>query len=327
MSDRKVNLTRAQMLKVLKENNFIKRDVARSLGVDEASVRRACDKHNIDTDLERRSNLEDIVTTKYQVKKGNSGRKVKEGRLVVIPDLHANTVIWPVLQAVCEFIKDFQPQYLIQLGDIMDYECLLGVTKKKYPSFDGKDFASLEKEFQATAKIISMLNEAAPKGCKKYLLKGNHEYRADELIKRYPEFETLFGLEQRLDLSGWEVKPYLERLKIGKLNFIHGEFYGQSPVKKHLITYQKNVVFGHTHAISQDSMPSPMRSLPIVGYNIGCICTLNADYMRNKSSRAEHGFGYGVVDEVMGDFFFLPTRIVYGRFWARDKWYGTRKKD
>lgn len=319
---RKVNLSRAQMLKALQENGFSFTEVGRILHVDEASVRRACKRLDIDVDMERSHYVATAQTTQYATKGGNSGRKANSSTFVVIPDMHAHTVVWESLKVVCDFIKDYRPSYLIQIGDIMDYECLLGIGKKRYPAFDGKDMGGLNREFQAVAKIISMLNEAAPKGCKKIFLEGNHEHRVTELLRKAPEFADQFKLDRRVNMSGWDIKAYLEKFKLGKLNFIHGEFYGQTPTRKHLQVYQKNVVFGHTHAIEQASLPSPMREIPIVGYNIGCLCTLNADYCRNKSSRVEHGFGYGYFDEQSGDFDCTVKRIIHGKFWAEGKRYG-----
>lgn len=320
-------LTRNSLLKLLKEHRFTKTEVAKVLGVGEASIRRACEKFNIDCDMERKSELASTKPPKYKTLKGGTSKAFNKGTFVIVPDLHADTVIWDYLQTVCEFIRVFKPQVLVQLGDLMDYECLLGMQKRKYPSFDGKDFASLEREFQACAKILTMFNAVAPKGCRKIFLKGNHEWRADDLIKKFPEFKSVFDIEKRLDFSGWEVHPYLQKVKIGKLNIIHGEFFGQSPVKKHLMTYQKNVVFGHTHAIGQETLSSPMREIPIWGAMLGCITHLNADYMRNKSSRAEHGFGYGVWEEKSGDFDCRVVRIIKGHFWAEGKWWGKRDRD
>jgi len=321
-----MKITRQKLLTLLKENKFVKTEVAEALQIDEASVRRLCKKHKIDTKMERTAGVTNTKHTQYKSVKKSNASKANEGSFVIVPDLHAHEVIWEYLATVCDFIREFKPKVLIQLGDLMDYECLLGMQKRKYPSFDGKDLGSLETEFQASAKILTMLNAAAPKGCRKVFLKGNHEWRADDLIKKFPEFKNLFDIEKRLDFTGWEVHAYLKKVKIGKLNVIHGEFFGQNPVMKHLTTYQKNIVFGHTHAIGQATLPSPMREIPIWGAMLGCLTNLNAAYMRNHSSRAEHGFGYGWWDEKSGDFDCKIARIIHGNFWANGKRYTTNVK-
>ena len=318
---RKVNLTRSQLLRLLKDNGFEKKATAQQLGVDEASVRRACERLQIDTDTERASVLAASQATCYPTETRHGKHVCQSHTFVAIPDTHAHTIIWSYLALVCQFMKDFKPQYCIHLGDLMDYECLMGIQKKRYPSFDGQDIGKLEREFQASAKTISMINTSLPKDCKKVFLSGNHEHRVTELLAKAPEFANTFTLEKRIDMHGWEILPFLEKFKLAKLNFIHGEFYGKYPVSKHLDCYQKNVLFGHTHAIAQETKPSPMREIPIWGAMCGCLCTLNADYMRNKSSRAEHGFAYGWFDQKTGDFDCRIVRIIRGNFWTESKRY------
>ena len=321
MTQPKVNLTRSQLLKLLQDNGFDKSAVADILGVGEASIRRACKRLTIDCDVEKRAKIADVKIPKFRSKTSSSSASCKVGTFVVVPDTHAQTVLWNYLALVCQFIRDFKPEYIIHIGDLMDYECLMGKMKTKYPSFDGADMKSLATEYEACAKQISMINQAAPKNCKKIFLKGNHEHRADMLIKKNPEFKEILEMEQHLELQGWQIMPYLQKVKLGKLNFIHGEFYGTHPVKKHLEVYQKNVVFGHTHAIEQSTKPSPMREIPIWGAMAGCLCSVNADYMRNKSSRAEHGFAYGWFEKDSGDFDVMIKRIIRGKFWAEGRRY------
>ena len=316
-------LTKAQLLKLLREHNWVKTDVARSVGVDEKTIRRWCDSHNINAEEERKMAIANTPIRKYSTSKASTGKKATEGTFVIVPDLHAHEVDWNYLATVCAFIKDFKPKVLIQLGDLMDYECLMSKRKMKYPSFDGKDIQSLDVEFKACANIISKLNNSAPKDCTKWFLKGNHEYRADIICKDFPEFTKLLSLEENLDFGDWKIFEYLDpEVKLGKLHIIHGEFYGSNHVQKHLKHYQKNVVYGHTHGIQQDTMASPMRKIPIWGASIGCGCNVNPDYQRNKSNAWQHGFAYGWWNEATGDFDVQIKRVINGKFWAEGTRYG-----
>jgi hypothetical protein len=319
--DRKVNLTRAQLLKLLKEHQWEKLSVAEALGVDEASIRRACRRHNIDTDLERKSDVENFNPTVLKVHKPESKAQVQKGSFIVYPDIHDKDVNWKSFNAVCEFERDFKPEYKIQIGDLLDYEALMGKVKQKYPNFDAADLKSLDIGFQAASKIVSILNQASSSQTKNILLKGNHEYRADMLVKKHPEFENLLNFQKRIDLTGWNVLEYLVPFRLGKLNFIHGEFYGANHVKKHLIHYQKNVLYGHTHQVAQDTLASPMREIATWGASIGCLCDLNPDYQRNKSNAWEHGFAYGWFDEKTGDFQPMVNRIINNQFHAEGRHY------
>lgn len=321
MGKLKVNLTRAQLLKLLQEKNFCKERVAESLGVSESAIRRACKRHKVVVQQERKAMIPKQTIPKFMSKQTGSSHTPNIGTFLVYPDLHANTVNWEALNLVCQFAQDFKPEYVIQIGDWMDYLCLMSKIKSKYPSFDCEDLRSLQLEYEACSKQRSMINQVLPQGCKKVYQLGNHEHRATMLMKAHPELTSILDMETHLDLRGWTIIPYLQRFKLGKLNFIHGEFFGASHVQKHLRHYQKNVLYGHTHGIQQDTMASPMREIPTWGASIGCLCDVNPDYQRNKSNQWQHGFAYGWFDKNSGDFDVMIKRIIHGKFWAEGRRY------
>lgn len=318
----KLTISRQELLRILKVCNFEKLRTAEKLGVDEATVRRLCRRLKIDTTKERESFLRqtELVSSYPTTPSSRSNKSSRKGTFVAIPDLHARNAIWSHLEKLALFISDFRPQYIIQLGDAMDYECLYGIHRQKNPFIFGRDIHTLDMEFQALARIVRLLNSVSPRDSEKFLLKGNHEYRADRLIERLPEFHSLVSLDNHIDLAGWKVLPYLKPLKLGKLHFIHGEFYGVSPVRKHLQVYQKNIIFGHTHRIEQSTMASPVREIPVWGASIGCLCNLNPDYLRNRSNAFDNGFAYGYIDS-NGDFDCAIVRIVRNRFRAEGRLY------
>lgn len=318
----KSNITKAKLIKLLRDNKWEKTAVADVLRVGEATVRRLCKKLNIDVEYEKNKQLEDLEIVKTVSKAKTSINKAKIDRWVAISDTHDKDVSWPSLKAICDFIKDFKPKYVIQIGDLLDYTCLMGMGKRKYPAFDGQDFKQLEDAFEVGQRILDLIATAAPKDAELVYEYGNHEYRAIELIARCPEFKKLLDPEECMDLSRWKVLPYLKSFKIGKLNIFHGEFFGQNHVQKHLKHYQKNILYGHTHGIQQDTMASPMREIPIWGAAMGCVCNVNPDYQRNKSNQWQHGFAYGYVDQASGDFDQQLKRIIHNKFWAEGVRYG-----
>lgn len=316
-----MKMTRSILINALRENSFVKKEAARKLGVDEATVRRWCEKFGMDVEVEKKLAITSITAEKFKVKHSSRDVSVNSDSWFALPDMHDKDADPKYLDSVTAFLHDFKPKYFICIGDLLDYTCLMEKVKTKYPSFDGKDIYSLEVGFQAAAHILSRINEALPKSTTKVFLKGNHEYRADILIGKNDEFNSILNMEKRLDFSGWKILPYLEPYKLGRLNFIHGEFYGGNHVQKHLKHYQKNVIYGHTHAIAQDTMASPMRKIPIWGASIGCGCNLNPDYQRNKSNQWQHGFAYGWFDPTTGDFDQNIKRVIDGRFWAEGRRY------
>lgn len=318
----KSNITKAKLIKLLRDNKWEKTAVASILLVGEASVRRLCTRLGVDVEYEKTKFLQAVEITKTSSKMKANNTKSIIDRWVAIPDVHDKDVSWPSLNAICDFVEDFKPKYVIQIGDLLDYTCLMGVGKKKYPSFDGQDLRQLEEAFEIGQQVMDKIANSAPKDAELVYEYGNHEYRAIELIARCPEFKKLLDPEERMDLSRWKVLPYLVGFKIGKLNIFHGEFFGQNHVQKHLKHYQKNILYGHTHGIQQDTMASPMREIPIWGAAMGCVCNVNPDYQRNKSNQWQHGFAYGYVDQASGDFDQQLKRIIHNKFWAEGKRYG-----
>lgn len=309
-----LEITKEELLKRLAENNWVKLHTAIKLGTSEASIRRACIKYGISTSFELESSLGEVGI--LNVASPSGSYTPNREAVLVIPDLHSVYCDWRYLDLICKFIADFKPSIIIQIGDLADYECLMGKVKQKYPSFDSDDILSLAKEFKAVQRILSSIHAVTPPSVEKYHLCGNHEFRCDLLLRKQPNFAGQITLAKRVDMEGWRQLGYLEPLKIGKLNFIHGEFYGRNHVTKHLQHYQKNVMYGHTHDIAMDSLSSPMREIPIWGASIGCGCNLNPDYQRNKSSKWQLGFAYGWIDSKTGDFFMIPQRIINYQFIA-----------
>lgn len=319
---RKLDLTRGQMLSLLKKCYWVKTEVAKALRVSESCIRRECLRLDIDVEEEKIKGIEDFEIKKVKAVKSKNKKGFIKGRFVILPDIHDKNVDWDVLDAVCEFIKDYRPEYVVQLGDLLDYECLMEKRNQKYPSFDGRDLEGLKEGYYYSSIILNKINEVCPQGCKKVFLEGNHEYRATVVIAKSEFLRDILCYERNVDFSGWEIHRYLEPYKLGKLYIIHGEFFGANHVQKHLRHYQKNVAYGHTHDIQTGSMASPLREIPIFGWSLGCLCNLSPGYQNKKSSSWSHGFGYGMYDEKSGDFDLTAKRIIHKKFWAEGKRYG-----
>ncbi len=316
-----MDIKKEDLLKILKKNKFVKQYTAQELGVGEASIRRACIKYDIDTDYEKNKMFADAEVKSFDVAKSSSKKKVGVGKFVVISDLHSTHVARRSFNAVLKFIEDFAPEVIIQIGDLLDLYVLMEKVKQKNPAFSEQDFKDIDRDFEVGAELLSDIGAVAPKDCKKVWTLGNHEYRIDVLLEKFPHFASYLAIKNRMNIADWEVLPYLTPYKLGKLNVFHGEFWNISHMRKHLQVYQKNMLYGHTHSISQETLQSPLRELPTWAGNIGCLCDLSPDYQRNKSNKWEHGFCYGYFDKKTGDFFPCIQRILRHRFIAEGRWY------
>ena len=317
-------LTKAKLLRLLSQNGFEKQAVADVLGIGETSVRRACRKFHIDTVEEQKKAMGAIKPQTFKIAKPISNAEVQKGSFIVLPDVHGQEYDRKTVGAICAFAKDFKPEYFVQLGDIIDNTPLMSKVKMKYPSLDAVDIKALDTDYFYANEVLDQIDRAVPKATKKVFLPGNHEYRSDIVLSSYPDFKSIIAYKDRLRFKdrGWDdSRAYLEPIKLGKLNIFHGEFWGAGHLKKHLMHYQKNVMYGHTHQVCQDTLASPMRDIPVFAASIGCVCNVAPDWQRGKTNAWQHGFAYGWFDEQTGDFDTVVKRIIHNQFHAEGKVY------
>jgi len=321
---KKPTVTEAKLRKALAQNKWVKIDAADELGISETAVHRLCRRFHIDTEEELRKAAGAITPQTFPIAKPKSKSKARLGAWVVIPDVHGAEYDREAVAAICAFIKDFKPEIVVQLGDLIDNTPLLSKVKQKYPSFDAMDIKSLDDDYFYANEVLDQIDKAVPKDTKKVFLPGNHEFRSDLILSHYPELKNLLDYKSRLRFKdrGWDcTKKYLEPYDLGKLKVFHGEFWGQGHVKKHLTVYRRNLMYGHTHQVCQDSVSSPMQEIPTWGASIGCVCNVSPEWQRGKSSSWEHGFAYGWFDKDSGDFYPNVVRIVHKAFYAEGKLY------
>lgn len=319
-----IKLTEQKLKNLLAKHNWEKQATADALGIGESSIRRACRKFHIDVEVERKKAMGSVEPQTFKIAKPTNNSEVQKGSFIVLPDVHGKEYDRPTVAAICAFAKDFKPEYFIQLGDIIDNTPLLGKVKMKYPSLDALDIKEFDEDYFYANEVLDQIDTSVPKLTKKVFLPGNHEYRSDIILSSYPEFKAIVSYKDRLSLKerGWDIsRKYLESIKLGKLNIFHGEFWGANHLKKHLTHYQKNVMYGHTHQVCQDTLASPMREIPIWAASIGCVCNVAPDWQRGKSNAWQHGFAYGWFEEKSGDFDVVVKRVIRGKFHAEGKVY------
>ena len=212
-------------------------------------------------------------------------------RVIVLPDTQIPYEDKQTCKAVFKYIKDFQPDEIIQLGDFLDFDCISHWQKGNERIINKK----LRKEYVAGNEFLDQLQSVAPKS-KIVIIQGNHDQRIEKYLDANPagegylEFETCLKLKER----GIKFVKFWDKgttYKIGHATFIHGLYTGDQHAKKHVQQYGTNIFYGHLHDIQNYSQVHKGDNKTLVGQSLGCLCEYNQSYMKGKPSRWQQGFG------------------------------------
>ena len=164
---------------------------------------------------------------------------------IVIPDIHVPYHDMAAIRVLCKVIKALQPDYLIVLGDSLDFYQLSKFDKdplrKTTVSSDVTDFKH----------VLQRLDAACPLKTEKVFLEGNHEHRlqkwiwsnATELGNMIPSLENYCGFKS----LGWRFFKYGKFYKLGSVLYMHGDRCGMNVSINMIRKYGCSVVHGHDH--------------------------------------------------------------------------------
>lgn len=215
-----------------------------------------------------------------------------------------------------KFMKDFQPNYLIQGGDQLDLGVIAHWNRGKPRLTENgrlyQDYETYNQVLDQREKVLKSLE-------KHYMLEGNHEFWIQQLLDESPMYEGILEIQRNLNLNSRGIK-WIEARKhiaIGKLNFIHGDYKeGYLPIyaaKAIAAIYGRSVVYGHQHFNQVYSAQTPFDSRPYQVWGVGCLCNLNPGWKRNSPAAWLNSFGIGYIHDD-GNFDFQVINIVDGQF-------------
>lgn len=164
---------------------------------------------------------------------------------VVVPDIHVPYHDIRAIKILCKVIKAIRPEYLIVLGDSLDFYQLSKFDKNPLRKTTVSDDVD---EFR---DVLMQLDGACPLSTKKVFLEGNHEHRlqkwiwsnATELGKMIPSLESYCGFK---DL-GWRFFKYGDFYRLGDVLYMHGDRCGMNVSMNMIRKYGCSVVHGHDH--------------------------------------------------------------------------------
>ena len=247
---------------------------------------------------------------------------VKNGvkkRAIVTPDKHFPLHDQKAINVVCKAIELIEPDIYIDLGDTGEWETFSPYhwRNKERPPLEVL-IPMLNKEVDKVNKGMDMIDRFLNKvGCKeRHFIQGNHELWLDNFVTKHPYLPS-YMTEQALQLKerGYKYWPYIstKKLKIGKLNFTHGDYVPIHHAKKHLSSYKENIIYGHTHDLQRFTETGLGGTQS--AWSLGCLKDMSAEnnkWLKGNLHNWNHAFA--IVDWFKGgDFKIEVVEIIKGK--------------
>lgn len=243
-------------------------------------------------------------------------------RIVLISDVQLPFDDRKALKAVIRFVKDYQPDELIQIGDLLDLPQPSRWNKGTKGEFEGSIFEDAE---QCKRRFMDPIREGydGPFG----IHEGNHDLRGREYLAKYAPAlaeSGAFNIETLLDFDGYGVRllPPFYDVAPGWLS-THGHLARVSMSRIAGNTamgaarkFGKSVVQGHSHklgVISETHGYGGKITQQLTGFELGHLMDQKlASYLQLGTSNWQLGFGILHVDgqHVKPE----PVPIAKGRF-------------
>lgn len=255
-------------------------------------------------------------------RKSNRNKNVKIG--LFFPDAHIPHHNRIVCKSILNLMDDITFDKFVIMGDFMDFGCISHWNRNRHKTLE---LQRLKNDYIQGNAFLDEIDKRLPKNCDKHYLFGNHDGGwINQLLEEMPALEGLIEPESQLFLKKRNYKTYAynQLVKFGRLFATHGIYVGTNPIKKHLDELKTNVIFGHTHTLGMRLSSSPAREIAFVGYNVGCVCDLSPDYMKNKPNAWQHGFAIGYFYP-NGYFDVQLIRVIQGKFVFNGKIYDGAK--
>jgi len=194
------------------------------------------------------------------------------------------------LNGIRAFISYFQPNIIILLGDFLNLDCVSHWIQDKHRLVEGQ---RLKKEYALANYELDLIKQQAPEA-KIIYLEGNHENWIEQYLDKHPEMEGLIELKDHI--KGVDEWVALNKLyKVGKLYYTHGLYTNEFHAKKTALALGANVRYGHTHDRQNYTVVAPQNKQGHSAESIGCLCTDDMPYMKNKPNKWINAFNYAYI--------------------------------
>ena len=217
-------------------------------------------------------------------------------RAIVTPDKHFPLADMAAIRVVCKAIELCEPDIYVDLGDTTEGDAFSHWKwkRKKKPPLD-YILPDMEKEVKQVNEGMDIIDRSLDKvGCKeRHFCQGNHELWLDQFVDEHPylpQYMTQNAL--KLKERGYKFHHNSKFLKIGKLYFHHGNFYGgQYHAANHLRKLGCNIIYGHTHDVQMHS--ATMLGGQVSAISLGCLKDMSKEsnaWLGGKEHNWSHAF-------------------------------------
>lgn len=322
-------------------NGFARKEIARKMNMTQDAIDGAIRRYNLKChimhrpmttkyientefellDEEKFEEYKKKAKLKWKIVKSKKRKTNKKPFEIGIfwPDTHIPHHNKPACKAILKMMEDIKFDKFSIIGDFLDFGCISHWNKNKHRTLE---MQRLKEDYITGNALLDEIDKRLPVDSEKFFLMGNHEVWADQLLEEMPQLEGLIEPESLLFLKerNYKIAQYNELVQFGRLFATHGIYAGVNPIKKHLDELKVNILFAHTHTLGMRLSSSPARDIAFAGYNIGCVCDLGPDYMKNRPNSWTHGFAIGYFYP-NGYFDVQLVRIVEGKFIFNNKVY------
>jgi UDP-2,3-diacylglucosamine pyrophosphatase LpxH len=215
-------------------------------------------------------------------------------RAVVIGDLHLPFHNKKKLDECLYFIKQTQPEHVIQIGDALDM-LLFSSHDRKFQGIYPSGAQEIAEGAEELRLLWKMVKKFSPKS-KCFQLIGNHEDRVHKrIMEKLPEIRHVYDPKGLWTIEGVKtIYDPRESLVIEGIHFIHGY---RTKLGDHCKYILRSVVCGHSHRGGVFYHPLHDGKM-IYELNVGHLLDIESvatNYMPQRYINWTHGFG--VIDE------------------------------
>jgi predicted phosphodiesterase len=211
-------------------------------------------------------------------------------RILIIPDVHCPFEDKRAFELMLKAGQHFKPDIIVTLGDFIDCYSVSAHSK------DPRRVSQLETELSAARARREQLDQLGAKV--KHAVLGNHEHRLERYLCEHAP--ALFSTVDIADLlgyaaSGWQVTPYRQHVKIGKVFVTHdvGQA-GQYAAFRAGAAFEGSVIIGHTHRMTSGHFGNAQNERH-VAMSMGWLGDAeHADYMHRIQAVRDWQLGFGI---------------------------------